>query len=302
MNNLFDKDAAKQELSHYQAVLDSTEDGPIKTLGKLDKSHMIVQSVRHPSSIRLFKKAVDESEEREELIIKTQGILCGKSLPPIGPHSIGRTPAQLRNLRQHVKITGLSQAKFDESMTQLDEIHSLFQQFLPGHTVLPLDFIPYEGHRSLDSHARYFTDRALVPYETNNNFLPFVDPHHVLVNAKPDSFIHAIDNQVEYCLMNVDEEGDISYLPCNPVTMKPGDLVEIAFICVAIPIKDQRYKLMLQLRAITLISSTLRLSSENLLRHQHEPDTCHKPKRKATFLGSTMEVDLTRKRMNRMRL
>jgi hypothetical protein len=128
--------------------------------------------------------------------------------------SIGRSQSQLRNLRQHVKITGLGQPTFDESVKQLSEIHTMFKETIAAGTVLPLEFVPYEGHGSIESHARYFTDRELVPYETNNDFLT----HGVLAKAQPDSFIHAMDNQVEYCTMMIEDDNEVRYVNFKSTT------------------------------------------------------------------------------------
>jgi hypothetical protein len=67
--------------------------------------------------------------------------------------------------------------------------------------------LPHEGYRSFEAHARYFTDRNLVPFEKNKPFGEGVDPEHILRNLQRDTFIHAADNQVEYCIETTDEEG-----------------------------------------------------------------------------------------------
>jgi hypothetical protein len=63
---------------------------------------------------------------------------------------------------------------------------------------MPNDVLPYEGHPCIEAHARYFTDRNLVPFEKDLPFQPFVDPNNVLGTLKPDVFIHGPDNRVEY--------------------------------------------------------------------------------------------------------
>jgi hypothetical protein len=119
----------------------------------------------------------------------------------------------LRALRQHVKLTGLGNPIFDEGVSALDRIHSVFQEHLPENDVEAFQFLPYEGYPCIESHARYFTDRALVPYEANNPFLPYVDPRDTLANAQPDSFIHAVDNQVEYCAATMEDGINRKFVP-----------------------------------------------------------------------------------------
>lgn len=68
----------------------------------------------------------------------------------------------------------------------------------------PFNFIPYEGNQCIEAHARYFTDRNLIPFEKNIPFQPHVDPHNILTDLKPDVFIQGPDNRVDYIRRTVD--------------------------------------------------------------------------------------------------
>jgi hypothetical protein len=115
----------------------------------------------------------------------------------------------IRNLRQQIKITSLGHPAFDEDMAALRELRNGIQLHLGSHDVGELDFLPYEGYPCLEAHARYFTDRNLVPYDRNIPFPQLVDPNRILSDLQPPSFIRAPDNCVEYCQENITGEGDL---------------------------------------------------------------------------------------------
>lgn len=45
---------------------------------------------------------------------------------------------------------------------------------------------------------------------------------------------------------------------------KAGDVVEIAFVCVGVPVREKRYRVLMTLRAVTLISDKFRKVNELL--------------------------------------
>lgn len=96
----------------------------------------------------------------------------------------------------------------DTAIQQLNAIRTELQEKLgPDTTVMPIDYLPYEGHSCIETHARYWTDRHLVPHEQNEAFAPMVDPLGSLATIQPSTFIHGPDNIVEYCVKNVDADG-----------------------------------------------------------------------------------------------
>lgn len=115
--------------------------------------------------------------------------------------------SHIRNLRQHVKVTGLGIPEFDDALDTIEGIAKAFRIHVPTQTVTPIDCVPYEGDPSLEAHARYFTDRNLVPFAKNTPFGPDVDAHGVLEAIQPDIFIHGPDNYVEYCRAFTAEDG-----------------------------------------------------------------------------------------------
>ncbi|KAH6902998.1 hypothetical protein BKA70DRAFT_1228161 [Coprinopsis sp. MPI-PUGE-AT-0042] len=297
MNISYNCDDARYLLTTFQKDTKLRKAAPGTPLQEFNTDDVTVKYFRYPPSHRLVACGNDGSaEDKDDAVFKVAGILCGKNLPPVDPSMVGRSLSRMRNLRQHVKITGLGQDEFQEAKSKLDELHRMFEHALDGNEVLPFDFLPYEGHPCVESHARYFTDRSVVPYEANNTFLPNVDPQQTLSNAQPESFIHAIDNQVEYCVVNIEADGSSRYRAYSPERFKVGDIVEVAFACVAIPIKEKRFKLILQLRAVTLLSSTTRIDSEKPALSWNDDEPYARPKRRSMFLDST-DVESARKKL-----
>jgi hypothetical protein len=102
-------------------------------------------------------------------------------------------------MRQHVKITVFNLEEFHREVLGLEKVVERISSALGGKGLVPMEHIPYEGFQSVNSHARYFTDRAQVPYKMDTPFSRLVDPQGVLADIKPHYFIHGADNWVEYC-------------------------------------------------------------------------------------------------------
>ncbi|KAF5340765.1 hypothetical protein D9611_007529 [Ephemerocybe angulata] len=251
MNHQYDVDKATRLLGDIgKGQLQTIADGFV-SLAQAEIDKMRLMDIQYPPSTRIM-------DGEDEVVFKVQGVMCGKLLPPF-------TESPIRNLRQHVKVTGFGSSEYDAYMDKLQTVHDAFAQHARDREVDQIEFIPYEGHQSLEVHSRYFTDRALVPYEKNQAFLPGVDPFDVLRKLQPDEFIHAADNVVEYCVRAV-ANGSTTYGPCEPSVFKVGDVVEVAFSCVGVPIKGQRMRILLQLRGLTLLDNTIRKESERTTR------------------------------------
>lgn len=102
-------------------------------------------------------------------------------------------------MRQHIKITAFDLEEFHRDISCLKKVGERINSALGGGGLSPMEHVPYEGFQSIDTHARYFTDRVQVPYEIDTPFSRLVDPQGILVEIKPHYFIHSADNWVEYC-------------------------------------------------------------------------------------------------------
>ncbi|KAJ2911859.1 hypothetical protein MD484_g8552, partial [Candolleomyces efflorescens] len=150
---------------------------------------------------------INGGDEEEEAQLKVYGVLCSYWLPPILKKPQATSLSHLRNMRQQVKITGLDIPEFDAAWGTITlALDKLRQHVHPG-PLQAMEFMPYEGQRSLDAHARYFTDRGLVPYEKNMPLGKDVDPLRILTDIQPAQFLHGMDNHVEYCKKITQEDG-----------------------------------------------------------------------------------------------
>ncbi|KAF6763379.1 hypothetical protein DFP72DRAFT_1060541 [Ephemerocybe angulata] len=288
MNPNYDLEKAKRYLDSVYATQGQV--GEVVHLAELQVENVWFQDIRYPPSQRLMHH--DEGEPTE-VIVKMQGILCAAWLPPIKRAPSTRTLSHIRNLKQHVKITSLGSSNFDAASEKLDAVHALYTKHVGSRTVLPLAFTPYEGHRCVESHARYFTDRNLVPYVKNERFARMIDPNNVLASIQPDVFVHGPDNQVEYCRALCVDEGKPRYEPYDPACFKAGDVVELSFAFVGIPIKDQRSLLFLNLKALTMLTDTFRKDSQvavNTTSRMAAQSDDYSPKRRRLYVDMDQPV------------
>lgn len=134
-------------------------------------------------------------------------------IPQSSPfHSTPLRINQIRNLRQHVKVTALGLKSAERGWTILDAVRTKYQDHLKTRVVLPFNFLPYEGYSCIEAHARYFTDRHLVPYDKNIPFFDGVDPQGTLQQLQPPELVHAPDNYVEYLSKHRESDGKYRYV------------------------------------------------------------------------------------------
>jgi hypothetical protein len=131
----------------------------------------------------------------------------------------------------------------------------------------------YQGSPTIDMANRYFTDRHDMGNEAPVSFQPDVDPRCILQNAMGDQFVHLEENEVYYyesfynngSPRQVLTQSNVgchriwslvySYRTINPMRFRIGDIVEAQISFIAIPLKNRQYKMLVVLRAITLIDS-----------------------------------------------
>lgn len=297
VNQFYDIKAAASRLEDILAKsMEEDRKQHIQDLVMASETAVTVQALEYPPSLRLVTNASDDGQsEADEMEFIVQAVLCGANLPP-QRNLAGKSIAQLRNLRQHVKLTTFGSPQFDDAIAQLEALRLIFQEHSGDVEVLPLSFLPFEGHPCIESHARYFTDRGLVPFDKNIPFRPFVDRDGTLLAAQPDCFIHGTDNVVEYCAKQELEEGSNKYRfkVMDPSKFKAGDIVEVAFSLVAVPVQGGKYRLLLNMRSLSLIDDGIRKASERALadavRVKNTPSPS-KMKRKRVFRTEEDDAD-----------
>ena len=158
-----------------------------------------------------------EDSEIDEVILRIQGIVCNRELPPIrGPfkvyvftlqlqptayssnHLHNRQPNRRPYLRQSVMLTGLSLPKFNDAILSMHAIEDLFRrQAIDGKMEV---WFPstFQGHPAIDIGNRYFTPRQHALQERHIYFSSIIDPENILSDAMGEEYVHTEDNKVEY--------------------------------------------------------------------------------------------------------
>ncbi|EFI27784.1 hypothetical protein CC1G_14707 [Coprinopsis cinerea okayama7 len=257
MNVFYNQDLARLVLDSHIARA-SQEDGQPMLLADADPNSLSVVQFENPSTYRLTQRDDPESETYFKVI----GVLCSKVLPPFQTTPKIRTLQHLRNLRQFVKVTGLGSTSFSLAGGAMESVVELFKQALGSDALVGTEEKLYEGDLALDFHARYFTDREVAPQEKHIPFDDLVDPQQILETLRGTRFIHGPDNRVEYCVKRVDPDGKTRYEPVDPASIKEGDIVEVTLAFMCVPIKENRYRFLPTLRAVTLLESRVRKESE----------------------------------------
>ncbi|KAJ3514668.1 hypothetical protein NMY22_g14658 [Coprinellus aureogranulatus] len=239
MNEFYAEDKARLLLRGFRQESLATQVARLPPFVKdLNLANVFVSNEECPPSLRL--STFDQEEGGEvDAIIRIQAVLCGKNLGPLVHRPFTKDITnkkallgKIRSLRQHVKLTALGVEEIEEDFKKLEAVWALFSQYATGKEVPPMDFIAYEGYESIEAHN---TRRV----------------HST-----------AVDNVVEYCQRTMTRDGEIKYEECSPGIFKAGDIVEVAFAIVGIPIKDERLRMMFLLKGLTLLDNELRKESE----------------------------------------
>jgi len=131
----------------------------------------------------------------------------------------------------------------------------------------------FQEHPSIDVGNRYFTPRQNALQDCQVAFSASIDPDHILTDAMGDQFIHVEDNQVEYYeyyearkesrgtkyVINdllpdfkTNNENDRHY-EFAPSVFCVGDIAEAQLSFEVIRLKGKRSKMIVVLRALTLL-------------------------------------------------
>ena len=163
--------------------------------------------------------------------------------------------------------------RFGSFKENMEVVYNLFSRELRTGKLEAFELGMYEGALTMDSHSRYFTERRLAPQETHTDIPATIDPNGILNNLRTQKFIYGPDNHVDFIYSR--KEGDermyvtihISMITLtvslrmkkdSPIIFKLGDIVEVVAALVCVPMMGQRYKLLLKLRGLTLLDTSMR--------------------------------------------
>ncbi|KIM84094.1 hypothetical protein PILCRDRAFT_68465, partial [Piloderma croceum F 1598] len=190
----------------------------------------------------------------EEIMMRVQGIISLKDLPPLTnkPRSV-----QLWtniHLRQAVSLTGLGTEKFEQSIDAIIHIHTIFSRTFKDGLLDPWLLSAFKDHNAIDISNRYFTSHRQSPNTVQLPFHKLVDPDRILEGMVDRDIVHSEENDVQYFELNT-KNGDTreQYIRTDPTKFRIGDHVEVQMSFVGVPLKGGKVQMMAVLRALTLL-------------------------------------------------
>ncbi|KAI0083676.1 hypothetical protein BDY19DRAFT_899863, partial [Irpex rosettiformis] len=202
----------------------------------------------------------------EEVVVTIQGYVMRCNLPPITRSD--QLPKNPQTAKQSVVITGLGSSEFESSARAILQIHTLFGSTLPADALVPWKPMRDAEYMCLEFANRYFEgsreDNALsVDLGTD------VDPMGILTSRCPTGK-HTEDNVVLYYERKTDSNtGNNTYVPCKPVMIQVGQLVEVQASFCVVPIAKGRFIMLSKLRAVCILSTQIQEVSTVLRREQN---------------------------------
>ncbi|KAK7037559.1 hypothetical protein VNI00_011051 [Paramarasmius palmivorus] len=204
-------------------------------------------------------RMVTNLEEPEELVFKIQGVASFIDLPPFTKYPGKRARAGF--LRQGLTITGFGSGEFQKAVDGIKIVDHVLKRNVPVPDAEPLAcFGEIDGATTLHISNRFFSPRRLVEGEAAVNFAQDVDPYDILRKLAGSDFVHTKENVVTYeRIKSIVDHDDIKFDPASPAVFRTGDVVEVQFTMMLVPIgKGGRppYKTFPVLRSITLLEDT----------------------------------------------
>ena len=215
---------------------------------------------------RCRKLGVQDSEdsEIEEVVLRVQGIVCNRELPPIRKpfkvfvlltfqwmtySKLCRQPNRRPYLQQSLMLTGLSLPKFNDAVMSLSAIENIFRQQAVDGNMEVWAPSAFQGHLSIDIGNRYFTPRQHALHERHISFSTAIDPDNILSEAMGEEFVHTEDNEVEYYEARK-EAGRTKWVLidywCNRTKLKVSDvdiLISTPMQFILVILSKPRYRL-----------------------------------------------------------
>ncbi|TFK58137.1 hypothetical protein BDN72DRAFT_782474, partial [Pluteus cervinus] len=157
--------------------------------------------------------------------------------------------------QQSVTLSGLGTTTFEESLTALQEMYTVFSRQFPEGRLMPwqagTSTLGDGGSFTLSN--RYFTKRSegqqmqSVPFPVN------VDPKKILTRMLTSSLIHTEENDTQYFVRHGDLGRNFKYSSGNPQNFRIGDIVEVQFSLVVYHMRTEHYVLKPMLYSIALL-------------------------------------------------
>ncbi|KAF9465393.1 hypothetical protein BDZ94DRAFT_1307255 [Collybia nuda] len=244
--------------------------------GASNEAHPIVSNHVWKLASPINSEDVEDGKDGvlEEIVLRIQGIICKKNLPPI------RNPIpshRVQFYKQLVTLTAFNSPYFQSCIDNIHDIHQKFSQRMPENSLEPLVMEMFEEYRAITISNRYCTSRNKSPTHSSIPFKSCVDPDQILQFSMGAEFIHTAENEVEYFKFYPDENGSNQYRNMDPSLFRIGDIVEVQLSFVVVPVKNNRSKMINVLRAVTLLDPKYQMDSAIIRNRAEHNHTRHNP-------------------------
>ncbi|KAI0338187.1 hypothetical protein BDW22DRAFT_1338408 [Trametopsis cervina] len=193
-----------------------------------------------------------EGTEREEVVVNVQGYILRCNLPPI--YRSEQLPKNTLAAKQSVMLTGLNCEAFNTAGRAIIEIHSYLSSTLPDGSLQAWTPAKDEGSICLEFSNRYFMSGDRVDELDSIPFTKEVDPKGIL-HGHMQGLAHTEENEVLY--FEKSRSMDLktyTYTACHPISIRPGQLVELQVTFGTVPISKGRHIMLSKIRSICIIS------------------------------------------------
>ncbi|KIJ10433.1 hypothetical protein PAXINDRAFT_16587 [Paxillus involutus ATCC 200175] len=137
-----------------------------------------------------------EEPENEEAMVRIQGALACKDLPPF--MVLPRNPNAPKHIKQSITLAGFGVVQFNQGYKWIQVLGiPLARNYVKGA------LLPFQGNKMFDQPAlnignRYFTSRDRVDNQPTVQFGPSIDPQGIPACMSGSNFMHVEDNVVEF--------------------------------------------------------------------------------------------------------
>ncbi|CAA7271373.1 unnamed protein product [Cyclocybe aegerita] len=198
---------------------------------------------------------LDNNGGIEKVVLRVQGVITGSTMPPIKwPFKI--EPCQQAYFCQSAALTGFGSESFADAIRCIEEIHNIFACHFPEGSLELWNASSSAGYLTIDMANRYFTPHSQASPDQIISFSFAIDPDGILAACTTDgTLVHTKDNSVEYYERY--QEGEKQrYEAIDPIKFHIGDIAEAQVSFVVIRLKEQKYKMLIVMRALTLLDSS----------------------------------------------
>ncbi|CAA7263691.1 unnamed protein product [Cyclocybe aegerita] len=208
----------------------------------------------------------------EEVVLQVQGIITGSAMPPIKwpfkiimvfTDSMGSAHRVVDPSVHSGQAFSLSVCRALQEWFEADDLRRITFVYVPSalrwdiHGSLELwNASSSAGYLTIDMVNHYFTPRSQASPDQIISFSFAIDPDGILAACTTDgTLVHTEDNSVEYYERY--QEGEKQrYEAINPIKFRIGDIAEAQVSFIVIRLKEQKYKMLIVMRALTLLDSS----------------------------------------------